>query len=254
MSARAFLPMLAAVFPALPTAGTAQDLAAQMASVSEGTVRFSYPVREGVCGQGEGYTIATERSSGDWEAACEAGPARVRIELRDGKVGEIKTFVGGRWRPTARGRDLGQVSPREAVALLMSIARDASNPAGHEAIFPATIAADVEVWPGLLDLARASDLPRKTRRQSVFWLGQEAAREAGAGLENLVRTESEDLDLRSHAIFALSQRSDDQAIPSLIRVVEGDTHPELRSRALFWLAQSEDTRVLDLFEKILNGS
>lgn len=51
--------------------------------------------------------------------------------------------------------------------------------------------------------------------------------------------------------LALSQRSNDEGVPALIRIARTNPDPELRKTALFWLGQSEDPRALDLFEEIL---
>ena len=60
-----------------------------------------------------------------------------------------------------------------------------------------------------------------------------------------------DREVRKNAIFALSQRSNDEGVPALIRIARTNPDPELRKTALFWLGQSEDPRALDLFEEIL---
>jgi HEAT repeat protein len=52
-------------------------------------------------------------------------------------------------------------------------------------------------------------------------------------------------------VFALSQRSSNEAVPALIKVARTSRDPELRKTALFWLGQSEDPRALHLFEEIL---
>jgi HEAT repeat protein len=57
--------------------------------------------------------------------------------------------------------------------------------------------------------------------------------------------------VRKQAIFALSQRSTDEAVPALIRIARTNDDPELRKTALFWLGQSEDPRAVSLFEEIL---
>jgi HEAT repeat protein len=60
-----------------------------------------------------------------------------------------------------------------------------------------------------------------------------------------------DLEVREHAVFALSQRPAEEGVPALIRIARTNPHPELRRKALFWLGQSEDPRALTLFEEIL---
>lgn len=236
--------------------GSAQSLADRVLGAPDGSVRMSFAAREGVGGNGvgHGYTLISRSRSEEWEPACEKGLVRVVMRVEGRHVTSIKTYVGGRWRASKSGRDLGEVTPEAAADFLLDLAADPANQDGEDAIFPATIAEGVTVWPRLLDLARDQALPRDTRRQAIFWTGQEAAREAGQGLEALIAADDEKVEIRSHAIFALSQQDDDEAVPALIRLVRDATHPVLRKRALFWLAQSDDSRVLALFEEILAGS
>ncbi|MDQ3136347.1 MAG: hypothetical protein M3Q93_02035, partial [Gemmatimonadota bacterium] len=115
----------------------------------------------------------------------------------------------------------------------------------------ATLADSVVVWPMLLRLARRPDLPLDTRRQAVFWLGQAAGEAATRGLDSLAGDRSGELELRKHAVFALSQRPPVEGVPALVRIARANPHAELRKTALFWLGQSEDPRALALFEEIL---
>jgi HEAT repeat protein len=86
---------------------------------------------------------------------------------------------------------------------------------------------------------------------AVFWLGQAAETAAGKALDSIARDQRGDLEVRKHAVFALSQRSASEAVPALIRIARSNPEPELRKTALFWLGQSEDPRAVDLFEEIL---
>jgi len=94
-------------------------------------------------------------------------------------------------------------------------------------------------------------LPRNTRSQSVFWVGQAAGDAATADLNSLVLDNSVDREVREQAVFALSQRPRDEGVPALIAVARTNKDPEIRKKALFWLGQSQDPRALDLFEELL---
>jgi len=107
------------------------------------------------------------------------------------------------------------------------------------------------VWPELLRIARDPAIPLDTRRQAVFWVGQAAGEAAGHGLDSVVVDNRGDLEIRKQAVFALSQRPDQQSVPALIRIARANPPAELRKTALFWLGQSEDPRALQLFEEIL---
>jgi HEAT repeat protein len=122
---------------------------------------------------------------------------------------------------------------------------------GEKAILPATIADSADIWPALLRIARNSNVPRGTRNQSVFWLGQAAGDAATANLKDIVLDNSVDREVRETAVFALSQRPREEGVPALIAVARTNKDPEIRKKALFWLGQSHDPRALDLFEEIL---
>lgn len=237
----------------LPTAGLrAQGIAQRVSEVRDGKVRMSFATRPGVCGNGR--NITTSRDTDDWESWCEAGPARVVLTRRGGELTDVDTYVGGRWR-TPRGPvvDLGTVPAAAAGRYLMSLAADPEVRVGKEAIFPATIADSITVWPQLLEIARDRRLPRRTRKSAVFWLGQAAGDAAVGDLSDLVDDDDADLEIREQAVFALSQLSGDRAVPALIEIARTHDDPRIRRKAMFWLGQSDDPRVIALFEEILLG-
>ena len=250
--------LAAAAFLAVPAAAPAQRLAERVRAVGNGTVRVSFAARPGVCGSGEGVNIRrgdegnmhVGRLSHDSDWDCEYGPVRVALGVRDGQVSTVRSYVGGRWRSSTDGVDLGEVSPVEAAAFLMEVAQRAEGRAAHDAILPAVLADSATIWPALLRIARNEDRPRDARRQAVFWLGEVAGDSAAARL-GAVAEEATDREVRKAAIFALSQRPRDEGIPALIRVARTSRDPELRRQALFWLGQSNDPRALDLFEELL---
>ncbi len=248
---------------AVLTAASAQgqgSSAARLAQVRDGQVRFSFTLRPGVCGQGSNIWT-TGRGRRDWngrrsqdvdyDVECESGPGRVTIEKDRGEITDLRFYVGGRWHANPNATDLGQLSAREASALLLDIARTGDGKASRNAIFPATVVDSVEIWRDLMKLARDGSRGRETRKQAVFWLGQLAEAPATAGLDELASDRDVDRDVREQAIFALSQRPKDEGVPALVKVVRTSKDPELRRKALFWLGQSDDPRALDLIEELL---
>ncbi|MEA2761562.1 MAG: hypothetical protein QOD47_846 [Gemmatimonadaceae bacterium] len=243
---------------------TAQSIASKVARVSNGTVRMTFAAKPGICGSGNSIRSSNGRGRttwGDnwntspdveWETDCSMGPARVVLDRRGGELSDLRFYVGGRWRAaTADVVDLGTVPAREAADYLLSVVQNDRGSIGRKAIFPATIADSVEIWPTLIKIARNPDLPRETRTQSVFWLGQAAGDAATANLNSLVLDNSVDREVREQAVFALSQRPHDEGVPALIAVAKTNKDPEIRKKALFWLGQSGDPRALDLFEQLL---
>jgi len=240
-----------------------QSIASQVARVSNGTVRMSFTAKPGICGNGNSIQNSRGGRSSwgnnwdlsrdvEWDSDCTVGPARVVIDRRGGEISDLRFYVGGRWRPAAADvLDLGNVPAREAADYLVSIAQSDKGSMGHKAIFPATMADSANIWPALLKIARNADLPRETRTQSVFWLGQAAGDAATKDLNDIVLDNGIDREVREQAVFALSQRPRDEGVPALIAVARTNKDPEIRKKALFWLGQSNDPRALDLFEELL---
>jgi hypothetical protein len=243
----------------------AQSIAERVARVANGSVRMSFSAKPGICGNGS--SIQHRRDGGrtnwsdnmwnesrdlEWDSECSFGPARVVIDRRGGETTTLRFYVGGRWRPGgADVTDLGTVPARDAAGYLVSIAERDRGHVGSKAVFPATMADSVDVWPALIRVARNPDIPRATRTQSVFWLGQAAGDVAGAELSALVGDGGVDREIREQAVFALSQRPREEGIPALIKVARTNKDPAIRKKALFWLGQSGDPRALDLFEELL---
>lgn len=247
------------------TPAAAQSLAERVAaSPADAAVSFRFAPRPELCGDGESFIGRRDRSSvmhstgrwrgDDWRAQCLDGPARVVIE-RDGRSAtRVRAFVGGTGRARAGEIELGEVAAHEAAAFLLGdVAHAERTRAARDALFAATLAADVEVWPDLLRIARDETLHVDVRKTSTFWLGQAAGDRIANELGTLARDDDQDLAVRRQALFALSQRPAGEGVPLLIEIARSDRHPELRRQALFWLGQSQDPRALRLFEEILLG-
>ena len=248
---------------AVAAAAPAQSIASRVARVSNGTVRMSFKLKPGVCGSGNSISYGGRgrttwgdnwRNSRDveYDIDCSTGPARLVLDRRDGEISDLRFYVGGQWRPAGSDVvDLGMVPAREAADYLVSLAQNERGSMGEKAVFPATLADSADVWPAFLKIARNPDVPRSTRRQSVFWLGQAAGEVATANLRDIVSDNGVDREVRESAVFALSQRPPDEGVPALITVVRTNKDPEIKKKALFWLGQSNDPRALDLIEELL---
>ena len=116
-----------------------QALTDRILAVREGTVRLSFGVREGICGDGE--TFIRDRSRGEnnfisfddgnssWKGRgwrdrpCEPGPARIAITKSGGEVTRLRLYVGGDWRGgTGSITDLGMVPAPVAAKALVALA------------------------------------------------------------------------------------------------------------------------------------
>jgi HEAT repeat protein len=96
----------------------------------------------------------------------------------------------------------------------------------------------------LIERARDSREPFKTRKSALFWAGQRK----GTPTRDLVAFYRgvTDTELKEHAIFVLSQRQDNAAVDELLRIAQEDSDRKMRARALFWLGQKDDPRVAKL--------
>jgi hypothetical protein len=234
----------------------AQDLGTRIQRLGDGTGHFAFTSRPGICGNGKG--LINDRSRGmvrnqrdGWSETCTEGPIQVVVRVSNSRVTKLEAFVGGDGARGSAGTDLGRVSAPAAVDWLLTMAEAADDRPGSEAVFIATLADSVTPWPRLFGIARNQDVRRDTRRAAIFWLGQAAGDVATRGLADMAEDESEDDDIRSHAIFALSQMEDPAAVTALIRVAKTSPSAEARRKSIFWLGQSEDPRALDLFEDLL---
>ncbi len=184
---------------------------------------------------------------------CIFGPVQIRLTMENGDVHRVETWVGPL---RSRGaRDLGEVSAPEAARYLMTIAAQGTPAASKKAIFPAVLADSVTIWPALFPIARDTDTrSRATRQDALFWLSRFASG-AVAGRPNNPFAEDEEArsedDLKTHAVFVLSQLPRDEGIPQLLEVARSNPNWHVRSQALFWLGQSGDPRAIALFESVL---
>ncbi len=238
------------------TAGPAwaQDLDRRIGQVREGTVRFSFAGRPGVCGDGRNnISVRGDRDSrwNDVEWECQHGPVMIALTKEDGEVVSIRTYVGAKWRVAGSDvTNLGTVGVKEATDWLLTVGAAGRTKAAGDAIFPATLADSVAVWPNLLRVARDDSRATKVRTQAVFWLGQAAGDEATKGLADVADDADGDREVRKSAVFALSQQKG-RGVEYLLKIAQSNKDKEVRKQAIFWLGQSRDPRALDYFESVL---
>jgi len=236
----------------LPGALQAQSLESRVFAKPDAVVRLSYASRPGVCGGPNGnINISDGDDERDgWTSDCEAGPVRVALTLVNGRVTKVVTRVGGRWLPRSGVVDLGTVPAPAASQLMLGIARTGGR-AAEDAIMPAMLADSVQIWPDLIRLAKNPNVNTDVRRSAVFWVGQAAAAAATAGLVDVVGDGAVDREVREAAVFALSQRPNDEGVPALLTAARTDRDGKIRRSAIFWLGQSDDPRALAYFEEVL---
>jgi hypothetical protein len=241
--------MTAHAAPAQPT------VAARVAAVRDGTVRFSFASRPGVCGMGaNGWTsinTSPRQSRREFEVECERGPVRVSLDRADGHTVAVRTYVAGRWAADAAGTDLGLVSVADAAAVLLPLAEAGPDRPAEAAMQAVTLADSLVAWPRLAAIARNASRSVSVRKRATFWLSQ-AAGEKIVGTLTDIADEDPDDDVRKQAVFALSQRPAGEGVPALMAIARNKSaRPAVRKQAYFWLGQTQDPRALAFLEETL---
>jgi hypothetical protein len=229
----------------------AGDLARRVEAAPDGSVRFSYAARDGVCGDGRHISVHGEGDEDHDDWRCHDGPIWVEVEKSGPRIVDLDMWVGRTCESREAPRtDLGTVGTGEAADYLLALARRVDGDHGDEAIGAASLVADVVIWPELLDMARDDSLDTDTREGAIFWLAQLAGDRATEGLEEIVHSDG-DTEVKEAALFGLSQLPDGAGFDALLKVARDGDDPELVQASLFWLGQTGDPRAISLFEEIL---
>lgn len=213
------------VVPAVRAQGG--TLERRVAAVRDGRVEFDFPSRPDACGNGRGwyrvgqdawYVSEAEGAGPDRLAmACEAGPVRVVLQLVGREVLRIDRFVGPRAHDST-ATDLGAVDGREAIALLLGIARSSTGRPARDAIAVTALARDGAAADGLAAIARDEERPREVRRA---------------------------------ALAALLRLDGTAAITALIAIGDARTDAWVAAEAVRTLARSDDPRARHQLRQIL---
>ena len=229
----------------------AQTLASRIASASDRSVQFSYPVRAGVCGDGRTY-IST--GSGNFYGSfstnnadqCLAGPVRVVADLADRNVIAIRTYVGGATAVSETGiTNLGTVTAAEAADYLIGVASRADGRVGRDAIFAALLGENVELTSRLLEIARDQNRPLETRRAALSGLVRSDSRQldrVGPALVQIATNEGDVRTVRTGALSALSRLDHGAGIQPLVQLASANLTSWVGREALTVLARSGDPR------------
>ncbi len=91
-----------------------------------------------------------------------------------------------------------------------------------------------------------------TRKDAVFWIGQQAkSDDVIQFLENVVREDS-DPEVRKHALTALVHAPQNLGVPALISLAKSHPDNAIRREAIFWLGESKDSRAMEALVEIVN--
>lgn len=250
----------AALVLASASNAAAQDIASRVRQVGNGTVRLTFAAKPGVCGDGESYistrglsddargrtifrdyrgsySITTGSNDSDNFRNCEEGPLRVALEVSNGQVTDVHSYVGKSW-----GRaDAIQVSAPVAARYLLQLAETNPTRAGKRALTPVILADSIEPAADLVRLAKNRNAPRETRKSAVFWAGQIGDASIVRDISTLINDSDEEVG--KGALFAISQQKNDEAARTLlIAARDKNLSTEVRKSAVFWLGQTASDR------------
>ena len=237
----------------------AQSLAQRIAR-SDGVVQVIYPSKSSVCGDGRGMIghlfgqsmyysgDNTVQGRGNWSNRfCEPGPARAVVSVISGEVTRIRAYVGPRPSDT-RGVTTIEASAADASAWLADVVARTETRVAAEAMLPLLLADAPEPWTLFLRVARDASRSRGVRQSAFDWLGRGVTARLGiADAED----DTPDDEVRSQAVFALTQRPRGESVPDLIELARSAKHPSARRAAIFWLGQTADPRAADVFADLL---
>jgi hypothetical protein len=256
------MPRISLVFAALtaPLVSLgAQSLGARV-TASDGQVQVIYPSRPNACGDGQGlignvlgrstYYSGNVSVSGraNWsDQACVRGPVRVVATVISGEITRMRSYVGP-IRASASDSKTINASASEAAGWLGDIAARGSGRAASDAILPLVLADTVEPWPLLVRIARDENRPRDVRRAATLWLSMGVTEHLGIAD---TRDESTDDEMRSQAVFVLSQRPKSESVPELMDLARTAKHASARRAAIFWLGQTGDDRAIGVYAELL---
>ncbi|MDQ6613096.1 MAG: HEAT repeat domain-containing protein [Gemmatimonadota bacterium] len=239
-----------------------QSLAQRVASAPDGRVQFSYPAREGACGDGRSYMrLNISANSNEFYGSynndasmppCARGPVRVVLEQAAHTVVGIRVFVGP-LSASDGATDLGTVKAREASDYLMGLAAKAEGSVASNALMPAMLADSVNNQPALLAIAKDQSRARETRRSAINWLSRDGRvpTALAASLLAIATDESDNQSVRQSALRTLSHLDGGAGIPELIRL-SGDREGGWVAReALSALAASGDPRSREYLRSVV---
>lgn len=236
---------------ALPATLAGQPLARRIQSVRDGTVRFTYASRPGLCGDGRDairsgrvmVVLPSIVSYGHSDIdVCLTGPVRVAIGRSNGESVSYRVHVGGRWSNDDDASDFGVVSAADAARYLLDEAQRANGNNSVYALAAAVFADSIDLTSDLARIARSAAARRELRQRAVFWIGTYDDPSATQTLRQLASEDDLDEEIRGAAIIALGRDdiSDDDV--AWLRQLYQRLSPKLRDNVFLAVSRSDSPR------------
>jgi len=252
---------VAILFAAAAATPVGAQTIAQRLSTADRPVQVIYPSRQTACGDGrsyighvleDGYYFGTDdntmsRGEGSSRGACVHGPARVVATVFGGEVTRLRVYVGP-IPPSSADVETVNASASDAAAWLASLVTGENARVAASAILPLVLVDAPDPWPLLLRVARDNGRGMSVRRDALMWLGNGAV--VHLGIEQQ-RDDTPDDEMRTQAVFALSQRPQSESVPALMDLAKSAKYPSAKRSAIFWLGQTGDPRAADVFAELL---
>jgi len=255
---------VATLLAALCAAPVGAQTIAQRVAAADRPVQVIYPSRQTACGDGrsfighvleDGYYFGSDDNSmyrgnggnGWYRGPCVHGPARVLATVMDGEVTHLRVFVGP-VPPSSTDIVTVNATASEAAAWLASLVTGDNSRVAASAVMPLILADAPDPWPLLLRVARDNGRGTNVRRDALMWLGNGAIMHLGIAQ---TRDDTPDDEMRTQAVFALSQRPRSESVPALMDLAKSAKYPAAKRSAIFWLGQTGDTRAADVFAELL---
>ena len=239
----------------------AQSLAQQVASAN-GVVQILFPSRPSACGDGQGtlrnvFGYSEVRGDGvrwssrnDWPGrSCVHGPVRLVVTVIDGEPTRARSYVGP---VPASSNDVRTInaSAADAAAWMSDMVARGNARVASELVLPLVLANAPDPWPLFLKIARDESRSRELRRNVMMWLSNAVSEHLGL---TAARDDTEDDELRTQAVYVLSQRPKQESVPQLIELAKSAPHASARRSAIYWLGQTGDQRAVDVYEELLRS-
>jgi hypothetical protein len=175
------------------------------------------------------------------------GPARVVATVFGGEVTRLHVYVGPVPPPSADVETVN-AGASDAAAWLASLVTGDNARLAASAILPLILVDAPDPWPVLLRVARDNGRSMNVRRDALMWLGTGVIDHLGIERQ---RDDTPDDEMRTQAVFALSQRPKSESVPALMDLAKSAKYPSAKRSAIFWLGQTGDPRAADVFAELL---